>query len=35
MILTLTRRALMGTALAFGLAGVAAAQSFPDRAVTL
>ena len=35
MILTLTRRALMSTALAFGLAGVAAAQSFPDRAVTL
>ena len=35
MILTLTRRALMGTALAFGLAGAAAAQDFPDRAITL
>lgn len=35
MTLTLTRRALMGTALAFGLAGAAAAQDFPDRAITL
>lgn len=35
MTLTLTRRALIGTALAFGLAGAAAAQDFPDRAITL
>ena len=35
MFLTLTRRAMMGSALAFGLAGAAAAQAFPDRAVTL
>ena len=35
MFLTLTRRALLGSALALGLAGAAAAQAFPDRAVTL
>lgn len=35
MTLTLTRRALMGTALVLGLAGTAAAQGFPDRQIEL
>lgn len=35
MTLTLTRRVLMGTALAFGLAGAAAAQDFPSRSIEL